>query len=100
MNDDKFLYELREEMPTEFGKKLYQKLQRKERQRSFSTLAAALIVTVIGITIFFSRAGASMPDNGQALLTNLEPITTENVTHLQLLRTLGNGTANGVAWSP
>jgi WD40 repeat protein len=101
MNDDKFLYELREEMPQEFGKKLYHKLQQRERQRSFSTLAAALAVAVIGVTIFFSRANApSVPDMGQSVLTNLEPITTENAAHLQLLETLGHGTAEGIAWSP
>jgi WD40 repeat protein len=101
MNDDKFLYELREEMPSEFGKKLYQKLQGQERQRSFVTLAAALLVTLVGVTILFARFALSdVPDTAQVSLTNLQPITTENISQIQQLRTLGNGTVNGVTWSP
>ncbi|MFN8371975.1 MAG: hypothetical protein U0694_03745 [Anaerolineae bacterium] len=104
MSDDKFLYELREDMPADFGHKLYRKLQQQEQrnqQRSLWTLAAAMLVAIIGMSLLLARSSASiMPDTAQASFNNLQPITSANAGQLELLGTLGYGTAEGVAWSP
>jgi WD40 repeat protein len=120
MKSDDFLKSLRSDVPEDFAKELYERLMREEqnvmliyhnntkeirpattRQTSRVVALAAMFTALLMCSVIF--AGVPRTPNGQQLpltLNNAVTITTENVQALQLIETVGRGTAESVSWSP
>lgn len=121
-NDD-FLYTLRADLPDDFARDLYARLQDMEqtpmqlttpltgslmptsRQRRTTPLiafiAACAALVMCGLVLAFAPQGQE-PFTQQLPITlnDVVEITDQNVDSLQKIMTLGEGTAKSLAWTP
>ena len=110
MSEHDFLHALKEDLPEGFAQELKAKLdaldeparnKRMDNHRTFWTVAAASVVTVLlGIILLVSRVPQLQMLGGELSFTQHDTITSENIDQLQPFATLGNGSINAIHIMP